>query len=98
MDISSLTSDKQVKLQYWLDVIRQCRASGMTNQAWCEQHNISLIRKFGLMRNPYENLRSDYKKESFFAAYIVYRELSENGSKNCLLQFLSLLCHIKLVY
>ena len=26
MDISTLTPDKQVKLQYWLDVIRQCRA------------------------------------------------------------------------
>nr|WP_278707592.1 hypothetical protein [Bacteroides intestinalis] len=42
MDISSLTPDKQVKLQYWLDVIRQCRASGLTNQAWCEQNQISL--------------------------------------------------------
>lgn len=42
MDISTLTPDKQVKLQYWLDVIRQCRASGLTNQAWCEQHAISL--------------------------------------------------------
>ena len=42
MNISSLTPDKQVKLQYWLDVIRQCRASGLTNQAWCEEHNISL--------------------------------------------------------
>jgi len=31
------------------------------------------IRKYGLMRNPYENLRSDYKKESCFATYIVYR-------------------------
>lgn len=42
MDISSLTPDKQVKLQCWLDVIRQCRASGLTNQAWCMQHGISL--------------------------------------------------------
>ncbi len=42
MDIPSLTPDKQVKLQDWLDVIGQCRASGLTNQAWCEQHNISL--------------------------------------------------------
>ena len=42
MDLSSLTPDKQVKLQYWLDVIRQCRASGLTNQLWCEQHDISL--------------------------------------------------------
>ena len=43
MDLSSLTPDKQVKLQYWLDVIRQCRASGLTNQLWCEQHDISVI-------------------------------------------------------
>jgi len=42
MNISTLTPDKQVKLQYWLDVIRQCRASGLTNQVWCEQHDISL--------------------------------------------------------
>ncbi len=42
MDISTLTPDKQVKLQYWLDVVRQCRASGLTNQVWCEQHDISL--------------------------------------------------------
>lgn len=42
MDLSSLTPDKQVKLQYWLDVIRQCRASGLTNQIWREQHDISL--------------------------------------------------------
>ena len=42
MDLSVLPPDKQVKLQYWLEVIRQCRASGLTNQAWCEQHNISL--------------------------------------------------------
>ena len=42
MDISSLTPGKQEKLQYWLDVIRQCRASGMTNQDWCEQNAVSL--------------------------------------------------------
>ena len=42
MDISSLTSDKQMKLQYWLNVIRQCRASGLTNQDWCEQNDVSL--------------------------------------------------------
>lgn len=57
MNLSSLTPDKQVKLQYWLDVIRQCSAFGLTNQIWCEQHHISLksyyywlskIRKFDL--------------------------------------------------
>ena len=64
MDISALTPDKQVKLQYWLDVIRQCRASGLTNQAWCEQHDISLksyyywiakIRKLALEELPRKN-------------------------------------------
>ena len=64
MDISSLTPDKQVKLQYWLEVIRQCSASGQTNQAWCEQHNISLksyfywiakIRKLALEDLPRKN-------------------------------------------
>ena len=64
MDISTLTPDKQVKLQYWLHVIRQCRASGLTNQAWCEQHDISLksyyywiakIRKLALEELPRKN-------------------------------------------
>ena len=59
MDLSSLTPDKQVKLQYWLDVIRRCRASGLTNQLWCEQHDISLksyyywLPKFGSL--PWKN-------------------------------------------
>ena len=42
MDLSVLPPDKQVKLQYWLDEIRQCRASGVTNRIWCEQYDISL--------------------------------------------------------
>ena len=42
MDISSLTPDKQVKYQYWLNVIHECRASGLTNQDWCEQNGISI--------------------------------------------------------
>ena len=42
MDISSLTPDKQVKYQYWLNVIHECRASGLTNQIWCEQNGISI--------------------------------------------------------
>ena len=42
MDITSLTPNKQVKLQYWLHAIHECRSSGLTNQAWCEQNGISL--------------------------------------------------------
>ena len=67
MNISTLTPDKQVKLQYWLDVIRQCRASGLTNQVWCQQHDISLksyyywiakIRKLALEELPRKNYGS----------------------------------------
>ncbi len=42
MDISSLTPRKQVKLQYWLQVIHECRASGLTNEAWCAQNGVSI--------------------------------------------------------
>lgn len=42
MDISSLTPDKQVKYQYWLNVIHECRTFGLTNQDWCEQNGISI--------------------------------------------------------
>lgn len=42
MDFSLLTPDKQVKYQYWLNVIHECRSSGLTNQKWCEQNGISL--------------------------------------------------------
>ena len=58
MDISTLTPDKQVKLQYWLDVIRQCRASGLTNQAWCEKsyyYWTAKIRKLALEELPRKN-------------------------------------------
>lgn len=42
MDISSLTPKKQVQIQFWLNAIHECRSSGLTNQAWCEQNNLSL--------------------------------------------------------
>ena len=42
MDISSLTPKKQVQIQFWLNAIHECRSSGLTNQAWCEQNNLSI--------------------------------------------------------
>ena len=42
MEIASFTPNQQVKLQYWLRVIHECRTSGLTNRAWCEQNGISL--------------------------------------------------------
>ncbi len=46
MDISTLTPKKQVKIQFWLKVIKECRASGLTNRDWCEQNNIHLKQYF----------------------------------------------------
>ena len=40
MDFSTLSPKKQVKIQHWLKVIHDCRASGMTNLAFCEQNGI----------------------------------------------------------
>ena len=42
MDISLLTPGTQMKLQYWSDIIRQCRAPGMINQGQYEQKTVSL--------------------------------------------------------
>lgn len=41
MNFSSLPPDKQMKLQFCLDVIQQCKASILTNQIWCKLHDIS---------------------------------------------------------
>jgi len=89
MNISSLTPDKQVKLQYWLDVIRQCRASGMTNQEWCEQNGVSLksyyywlakIRKLALEDLPRKQyasvLPADQKNSGLSQHQAAFTELS----------------------
>ena len=86
MNLSTLTPDKQVKLQYWLDVIRQCRASGLTNQAWCEQHDISLnsyyywiakIRKLALEELPRKNHGSRLVMEQAVPAPYAAPEFTE---------------------
>ena len=86
MDISTLTPDKQVKLQYWLDVIRQCRGSGLTNQVWCEQHDISLksyyywiakIRKLALEELPRKNHGSRQRMEQTVPALDAAPEFTE---------------------
>lgn len=89
MDISSLTPDKQVKLQHWLVVIRQCRASGMTNQEWCEQNGVSLksyyywlakIRKLALEDLPRKQyasaLPADQKNSGLSRHQAAFTELS----------------------
>ncbi len=94
MDLSSLTPDKQVKLQYWLDVIRQCRASGLTNQIWCEQHDISLksyyywlskIRKLALEELPRKkngiHMCTDQQSTALTESPAEFAELSLPGDR-----------------
>jgi hypothetical protein len=38
---AELSPVKQVKIEYWLEVIHKCRASGLTNTEFCKQNNIS---------------------------------------------------------
>lgn len=37
---AELSPVKQVKIEYWLEVIHKCRASGLTNTEFCKQNNI----------------------------------------------------------
>ena len=64
MDISTLTPDKQAKLQYWLDVIWQCRASGLTNQVWCEQHDVSLKSYYYVVRQIISGIPSGWQRKN----------------------------------
>lgn len=68
MDISLLTPDKQVKLEYWLDVIRQCRASGLTNQDWCGASTMRLLLKTRT------NTKNGKLKQLYFSRFPCYNQ------------------------
>lgn len=40
--MNNLTPTQRVKTQRWLQLIHECRESGLTNRQWCEQNDISL--------------------------------------------------------
>ena len=114
MDLSSLTPDKQMKLQYWLDVIRQCRASGLTNQIWCEQHDISLksyyywlskIRKLALEELPRKkngiHMCTDQQSTALTESPAEFAELSlpdRNISRSTPAAMLGELSHVEKIY
>ena len=114
MDLSSLTPDKQVKLQYWLDVIRQCRASGLTNQIWCEQHDIYLksyyywlskIRKLALEELPRKkngiHMCTDQQSTALTESPAEFAELSlpdRNISRSTPAAMLGELSHVEKIY
>ena len=40
--MKELSAKEQVNIQKWLEIIHQCRGSGLSNQQWCEQNGVSL--------------------------------------------------------
>ena len=40
--MEELSAKKQVNIQKWMEIIHQCRESGLSNQQWCEQNGVSL--------------------------------------------------------
>ena len=41
MNLNKLTPVQQVRMQNWIEIIRQCQSSGLTNKEWCEQNGVS---------------------------------------------------------
>lgn len=41
MNLNELTPVQQVRMQNWIEIIRQCQSSGLTNKEWCEQNCVS---------------------------------------------------------
>ena len=41
MNLNKLTPVQQVRMQNWIEIIRECQASGLTNKEWCEQNGVS---------------------------------------------------------
>ncbi len=32
--------DREIKLNQWIEIIRECRSSGQSVKSWCIEHNI----------------------------------------------------------
>ena len=64
MNLNELTPVQQVRMQNWIEIIRQCQSSGLTNKEWCEQNGVSeksyyyhlaKIRKLALAEIPHKS-------------------------------------------
>ena len=80
--MNDLTPTQRVKTQRWLQLIHECRESGLTNSQWCEQNGISLksyyywlakLRKMAVDDLPRKNYgtRTTHTPEPVFAQVAV---------------------------
>ena len=40
MNVQKMT--QEIRIKQWVDIIRECRNSGMTNKSWCEEQGVNL--------------------------------------------------------
>lgn len=84
MNLNELTPVQQVRMQNWIQIIRECQSSGMTNKEWCEQNGISTksyyyhlakIRRLALAEIPRKTLVvSEVVEEPTFTEVKVVKE------------------------
>ena len=40
MNVQNMT--QEIRIKQWINIIRECRNSGMTNKSWCEEQGVNL--------------------------------------------------------
>lgn len=79
--MEELSVKTQLSIQKWLEIIHQCRDSGLSNQQWCEENDISLksyyywlakIRKMAIENLPHKRsartVSTDAPENTMFAS------------------------------
>lgn len=74
--LHQLSPTRQIKIQNWIQIIHACMDSGLTNEEFCKQNNISIksyyylakIRKMAIEELPYKNRKPQiYPDKPVFA-------------------------------
>lgn len=82
--MQTLSPVKQVKIQRWIDIIRACQNSGLTNEKFCEVNGLSIksyyyylakIRKMAFEEIPYKKRQNNTSSSEV----VVIPEHSQNN-------------------
>lgn len=64
MKLEDMTPKQRVKIENWIQTIKECHSSGLSNEEWCNKNNVSIkqfyyylakIRKMAITEIPYKN-------------------------------------------
>ena len=91
--MEELSAKTQLNIQKWLEIIHQCRDSGLSNQQWCEENGISLksyyywlarIRKMAIENLPHKRsartVSTELSEATVFAAIPVINHCPANAA------------------